>query len=195
MPSSELESDYTLPPGQLFACLSYVGPDAPQKCDHFGIKIRGVFPTQAEAAKHAQRLQKEDTTFDIYVVDVGKWLLLPPPKDIEDSHYADAKLEELMVSYRESQVEAAKLFNERKRDMTTGTTIKPGDENSKFYSKPDEAPVPTPGEVLERLQKERPDAPIEELVEEANKIVAEEIEERRKARQSEVEPVETDTKE
>ena len=181
---AELEPDYTLPPGQLFACLSYVGPDAPQKCDHFGIKIRGVFPTQSEAAKHASRLQKEDSTFDIYVVDVGKWLLLPPPKDVEDSHYSDEKLEELMVSYRASQVEAAKLFNERKRDMTAGSTIKPGDENSKFYTKPDEAPVSTPGEVLERLQKERPDAPIEDLVKEANEIVAAEIEQRKKERES-----------
>ena len=65
-----LEQDYTTVPGQIFACLSVVGPDCPQKNDKFGIKIRGAFNTRDEAASHAKRLQKEDATFDIYVVDV-----------------------------------------------------------------------------------------------------------------------------
>ena len=38
-----LEQDYTTVPGQLYACLSVVGPEAPQKNDKFGIKIRGCF--------------------------------------------------------------------------------------------------------------------------------------------------------
>ena len=59
---------------------------------------------------------------------------------------------------------------------------KPGDENSKFYSKPDEPPISNPAEVLERLQKEEPDTPMEELVKKADKIVAEEIAERQKQR-------------
>ncbi len=65
-----LEQDYTTVPGQLYACLSVVGPEAPQKCDKFGIKIRGCFASHAEASCHAKRLQKEDATFDIYVVDM-----------------------------------------------------------------------------------------------------------------------------
>jgi Asp-tRNA(Asn)/Glu-tRNA(Gln) amidotransferase B subunit len=60
--------------------------------------------------------------------------------------------------------------------------IKPGDENSKYYTKPDEPPISHPAEVLERLQKEKPDAPMEELVKEADAIVAAEIEERQKQR-------------
>jgi hypothetical protein len=59
-----------------------------------------------------------------------------------------------------------------------GSYIKPGDENSKFYSKPDEPPISHPAEIVERLQKERPDAPIEELVAEADVIIAEEMKER-----------------
>ena len=179
-----LEQDYTTVPGQLFACLSIVGPEAPQKNDQFGIKIRGAFATRDEAASHAKRLQKEDATFDIYVVDMYKWLLIPPdPTKIEDSHYTNEKLEELMTGYRENQAQAAKLFNERKRDMIESSNYyKPGDENSKFYSKPDEPPISHPAEVLERLQKEEPDTPMEELVKKADKIVAEEIAERQKQR-------------
>ena len=189
---ASLEQDYTTVPGQLYACISLVGPDCPQKNDKFGLKIRGAFNTRDEAASHAKRLQKEDATFDIYVVDMYKWLLIPPDRDhIEDTHYNDEKLEEIMTKYRENQAMAAKMFEERKRDMmakplegTETPFIKPGDENSKFYSKPDEPPISHPAEVLERLKTEKPDAPIEELVKEADAIVAKEIEDRQKAREA-----------
>ena len=182
-----LEQDYTTVPGQLYACLSVVGPEAPQKNDKFGIKIRGAFNSRDEAAAHAKRLQKEDATFDIYVVDMYKWLLIPPdPSKIEDSHYANEKLEELMTGYRENQAQAAAMFAERKRDMIeNGSMMKPGDENSKYYTKPDEPPISHPGEVLERLQKEKPDAEMEDLVKEADAIVAEEIKEMQKKREEE----------
>jgi hypothetical protein len=187
-----LEQDYTTVPGQLYACLSVVGPEAPQKCDKFGIKIRGCFQTRDEAASHAKRLQKEDSTFDIYVVDMYKWLLIPPDNTkIDDVHYNDQKLEEIMIGYRENQRQAAKMFEERKRDMMAIKEdgdmpyIKPGDENSKYYSKPDEAPISHPADVLERLQKEKPDADIEDLVKEADEIVAQEAKERQAQREAE----------
>ena len=183
-----LEQDYTTVPGQLYACLSVVGPECPQKNDKFGIKIRGAFSTRDEAANHAKRLQKEDATFDIYVVDMYKWLLIPPdPAMIEDAHYTNEKLEELMSGYKENQAQAAKMFNERKRDMMESATYnKPGDENSRFYTKPDEAPISHPAEVIERLKSETPDAPMEELVKKADEIVKAEIEERRKKREADL---------
>jgi len=184
-----LEQDYTTVPGQLYACLSIVGPECPQKTDKFGIKIRGTFATRDEASNHAKRLQKEDSTFDIYVVDMYKWLLIPPdPASIEDSHYTNEKLEEIMTKYRENQSMAAKMFEERKRDMMAVKIpgdmpyIKPGDENSKYYNKPDEPPISHPAEILERLQKEKPDASIEDLVKEADIIVQAEIDERQRIR-------------
>jgi len=182
-----LEQDYTTVPGQLYACLSVVGPEAPQKNDKFGIKIRGAFANRDEAASHAKRLQREDPTFDIYVVDMYKWLLIPPdPAKIEDVHYTNEKLEEIMLGYKENQAQAARLFHERKQGMMdTKINYTPGDDNSRFYTKPDEAPISHPAEVLERLKKEKPDAPMDELVKEADAIVASEIEERRKRRESE----------
>lgn len=184
-----LTRDYTTVPGQAFACLSIVGPECPQKSDKFGIKIRGAFSTKDEAAAHAKRLQQEDPTFDIYVVDMYSWLLIPPdPTQIEDSHYTNEKLEELMEGYRKNQREAARMFEERKRDMIENAEknyFKPGDENSKFYTKPDEPPISHPAEVLERLKKEKPDAPMDELVKEADAIVAAEIEERKAKRAAE----------
>ena len=194
-----LEQDYTTVPGQLYACISLVGPDCPQKNEKFGLKIRGCFNSRDEAASHAKRLQKEDATFDIYVVDMYKWLLIPPDRDhIEDVHYNDEKLEEIMSKYRENQAMASKMFEERKRDLMakpTGTDmpyIKPGDENSKYYTKPDEPPISHPADIIEKLTKENPNAPIEELVKEADAIVAKEIEERKKAREAELQKVDED---
>jgi hypothetical protein len=181
-----LEQDYTTVPGQLYSCLSIVGPECPQKNEKFGIKIRGSFNTRAEADSHAKRLQKEDATFDIYVVDMYKWLLIPPDAEkIDDVHYTNDKLEELMKGYKENQAMASKMFEERKRDMVeSSSNFKPGDENSKYYNKPDEAPISHPAEVLERLQKEEPDTPMEELVKRADDMVAAEIKERQEKREA-----------
>ena len=182
-----LTQDYTTVPGQLFACLSVVGPEAPQKNEKFGVKIRGAFSNRDEAAQHAKRLQKEDPTFDIYVVDMYKWLLIPPdPAAIDNVHYTNEKLEEIMTGYKENQSQAARMFQERKDAMMSDKNhFTPGDDTSKFYTKPDESPVSHPAEVLERLKKEKPDAPMEELVKEADAIVAVELEERRKLREAE----------
>ena len=183
-----LEPDYLTVPGQLFACVSFVGPDLPQKNDKLGLKIRGCFASREDAAAHAKRLQREDGLVDIYVVDMYKWLLIPPKRDeIEDAHYANEKLEEIMTKYRESQAAAAAMFEKRKRDMMAKPLegsdtpyIDPSDENSKFYTKPDVPPIPHPAEILERLQVEYPDKEMTELVKMADAEVAAEIE-RRKA--------------
>jgi len=182
-----LETDYTTVPGQAFACLSIVGPECPQKNEKFGIKIRGAFGTRDEAANHAKRLQKEDGTFDIYVVDLYKWLLIPPDSDkIEDVHYSNEKLEEIMSGYKENQSQAARMFSERKQGMSeVKSNFSAGDENSQFYNKPDEAPISHPAEVLERLKKEKPDTPMEELVKQADAVVAEEMKERQRKREEE----------
>lgn len=182
-----LETDYTTVPGQAFACLSIVGPECPQKNEKFGIKIRGAFATRDEAGNHAKRLQKEDGTFDIYVVDLYKWLLIPPDSDkIEDVHYSNEKLEEIMSGYKENQSQAARMFSERKQGMSeVKSNFSAGDENSQFYNKPDEAPISHPAEVLERLKKEKPDTPMEELVKQADAVVAEEMKERQRKREEE----------
>ena len=70
--------------------------------------------------------------------------------------------------------------------MDTKVNYTPGDDNSRFYTKPDEAPISHPAEVLERLKKEKPDTPMEDLVKEADAIVAAEVEERRTQREAQM---------
>ena len=181
-----LEQDYLTVPGQLFACVSFVGPDLPQKNEKLGMKIRGCFPSKDEAASHAKRLQKDDALVDIYVVDMYKWLLIPPDRDqIEDVHYQNEKLEEIMSKYRANQSAAASMFEKRKRDMMAKPQpgpfpyIEPGDENSKFYTKPDVPPIPHPADYLDELKKEHPDKTIDEIVAMADLRVAAEVLKRR----------------
>ena len=188
---ASLEQDYLTVPGQLFACVSFVGPDLPQKNDKFGMKIRGCFPSRDEAGTHAKRLQKEDAIVDIYVVDMYKWLLIPPDRaQIEDTHYQNEKLEEIMSKYRANQSQAASMFEKRKRDMTAKPQegefpyIDPSDENSKFYTKPDVPPIPHPADFLEALKLEFPEATMDELVVKADIRVAAEVL-KRKASQTE----------
>jgi len=189
--SAELTADYLTVPGQLFACVSFVGPDLPQKNDKFGMKIRGCFQSRDEAGTHAKRLQKEDAIVDIYVVDMYKWLLIPPDREqIEDTHYQNEKLEEIMSKYRANQSQAASMFEKRKRDMTAKPQegefpyIDPSDENSKFYTKPDVPPIPHPADFLEALKVEFPEATMDELVVKADIRVAAEVL-KRKASQTE----------
>lgn len=180
--SGMLEQDFTTVPGQMYALISIVGPDMPQKNEKLGLKIRGVFQNKDEAGSHAKRLQKEDGQVDIYVVDMYKWLLIPPDRDsIDDVTYQDEKLQEIMSKYRENQQNAAIMFEKRKKDMVEKKSyIEPGDENSKFYSKPDEPPISHPSEVVEKLRVEHPEKTIEELVKMANDVIEEEM----KARQA-----------
>jgi hypothetical protein len=189
-----LEQDYLTVPGQLFACISFVGPDLPQKNEKLGLKIRGCFATRDEAASHAKRLQKEDAIVDIYVVDMYKWLLIPPDRNqIDDVHYQNDKLEEIFQKYKENQAAAAAVFEKRKRDAVAKPIegefpfIDPADENSKFYTKPDVPPIPHPAELIDGLKKEFPDATMPELVKMADAKVQEEIERRKAAEEKESE--------
>ena len=193
-----LTVDYTTVPGQLYACVSFVGPEQPQKNELLGLKIRGCFPDRESAAAHAKRLQKEDATFDIYVVDMYKWLLIPPKSEaIEDVHYSNNKLEEIMAKYRENTREAAAMFEKRKRDMLakpgpdpTAPFLDASDENSKYYTKPDVPPIPHPAEILEKLKEEFPDKPLDLLVRMADAEVQLEIERRKKTDEVTVNTVE-----
>ena len=78
------------------------------------------------------------------------------------------------------------MFEQRKRDMlakplegSATPFIEPGDENSKYYTKPDVPPIPHPAELIDDLKKEFPDKDMPELVKIADERISEEIERRR----------------
>ena len=111
-----LDEDVIKVPGQVFALVSCVGPDAAQKSDKVAIKIRGVFATRDEAARHVKNLMAADDAFHIYLVEVGKWLQMPPPtEDIDDQEYSEEFMQNLMKGYRDNQREAKIHHAQRKK--------------------------------------------------------------------------------
>lgn len=132
-------------PGQRFALFSFVGPSANQPFDKWAIKIRGVFNTKEEADAHVKRLIREDPHFDVYVVDMYRWLMFPPNNDqIEDVVYQEKFLNDLFQGYRENQKQAKEFFELRKRNVM--------EEGIDKHLLPEEKlPAPSPQELLEEM--------------------------------------------
>lgn len=115
-----LDEDTIVPNGQRFALVSFVGPEQNQKNEKMGMKIRGCFGTQEEAAAHVKKLQAFDGSVDIFLLEVGKWALIPPDvSDIENVEYQEKYLQDLMKSYKESQLKAKEVFQDRTEAVKT----------------------------------------------------------------------------
>ena len=81
-----------------------------------GIKVRGVFASEAEASARAKRLQKSDPSFNIYLGSVGKWMAWEPdPNKVADQEYANDELNSLMKKYRENEEHRDQYYTEQKR--------------------------------------------------------------------------------
>jgi len=80
-----------------------------------GIKVRGVFSSEAEASIRAKRLQKSDPNFNIYMGAVGKWMAWEPDANkVTDQEYANEQLNTLMKKYRENEEAREGFYNEQK---------------------------------------------------------------------------------
>jgi len=109
--------------GQNYALISIVSPESGQKAENICLKIKGVFSTLDEANKHAEMLQKLDATFDIFVVEMYSWLLVPPDPTLIEQKHVDNKLNEIIGGHRENQLKAKEYFNERKRELMDNIVV------------------------------------------------------------------------
>ena len=104
--------------GQKYALISIVGPNMSQKCDVWGLKIRGVAESLEKAKAMTKRLMKIENTYDIYTVDVGKFFpLAVEPYDIKDIEYENVELNKLVKTYLENKEQANDHYHQRKQDM------------------------------------------------------------------------------
>lgn len=79
-----------------------------------GLKVRGVYSTDAEAAARAKKLQRSDPLHNILLGVVGKWLPWDPtPNAIQDQEYAEDQLNTLMQSYKKNEENVANFYKER----------------------------------------------------------------------------------
>ena len=80
-----------------------------------GLKIRGVYSSQAEAVARSKKLQRQDTLHNIFLAEVGKWLPWDPePNDVAEQEYAEDELNTLMKKYKENE-EAREQFEKENR--------------------------------------------------------------------------------
>jgi DNA repair exonuclease SbcCD ATPase subunit len=120
MSNKEIDYLYEDPeiPGQRFGLVSIVGPNMPQKCDVWGLKIRGVADNLEKAKKMTQKLMKIDKEYDIYTVEIGKFFpLVVNPFEINDIEYQNSQLNELIKGYLESKELANDQWEEQKNEM------------------------------------------------------------------------------
>jgi hypothetical protein len=120
-PIDYLKPDEKRFPGQNYALISVVSPDSNQKTKTCGVKIKGVFETVEIAQMEAKKLMQLDQTFDIYLVEMGKWLPVPPNKDmIESQEYQDNFLNELIQGHVKNSELGKQMFEERKNELSQG---------------------------------------------------------------------------
>ena len=113
-----LDTDMTKVNGQNYALISIVSPTTNQKYDKCAVKIKGCFSTMDDARAWAKKLQDEDDSFDIYVVDMYSWLLIPPEMDkIDDVTYRDDMLNSIIRGKKEEEIKAKQVFAQHQKDM------------------------------------------------------------------------------
>ena len=84
-----------------------------------GLKVRGVYASQAEAVARSKKLQRQDTLHNIFVGEVGKWLPWDPePAEVSEQEYAEDQLNTLMKKYKENE-EAREVFQREQRGRAT----------------------------------------------------------------------------
>jgi DNA repair exonuclease SbcCD ATPase subunit len=168
-------------PNQNWVCLSFVAPESKnvKQCTLRGVKIRGVFNNREDADKHALELRKKDPDFDIYVGEVGKWLPLDPTHEqVEDEHYQEKELNNLVAGYKKSREQSKQLYEQRKQEMMEKASLEEEDKLTKVRNrlrkklaqkrairKQQESKLPNEKQVNDMLEK---------LKEEENKLKEEE---------------------
>lgn len=82
-----------------------------------GLKVRGTYSTRDEAEKRAKSLQNIDSEFHVFVGQVGYWLPWDPCADkVEDEHYMNNQLNEMMEKYKENNINKDIFYEEEKRN-------------------------------------------------------------------------------
>lgn len=113
-----LDEDPIKVPGSKYVLLSFVSPVSNVKSDKLGLKIRGVFDDMESARAHMHRLMELDPSFDIFVADCHRWLLIPPKaSDLENVEYSDQVLQQLVQTHKEEQLKAKAAFETYKKGL------------------------------------------------------------------------------
>jgi len=82
-----------------------------------GVKVRGVYNTKEEAENRAKSLSRTDSTFNVFVGQVGYWLPWDPCADNVDKEvFQDEQLNRLMEGYEKNNINREIFYEELKHD-------------------------------------------------------------------------------
>jgi Family of unknown function (DUF5832) len=114
-----LKRDVVTVPNQNYAIISIISSvDKMKNC----VKIRGVFETVDEAKRHASRISAADSMHNLLIVSMYDWLLIPPDYErINDQHYIDEELNNLISDYKRIQEKSKIEFDIRKESLKKNT--------------------------------------------------------------------------
>ncbi len=106
-------------PNQKYVLLSFLSPEGIRNCKVRGLKVRGVFDDFEAAKKYSEYLRSTaESDFHIFIGEVGKWLPWDPePSSANEENYAEKELNNLMKAYKEHQIKAKQLYEQRKQEM------------------------------------------------------------------------------
>ena len=112
----QISTDYVFDGRKNFAYKEYDERNK-GRCNIRGVKVRGVFQSKEEADARASRLHKTDKNFHVFVGQVGYWLPFNPnPDKIDEEHFGDDQLNDLMQKYKENSVNKDIFYEEQKRE-------------------------------------------------------------------------------
>ena len=116
MPSGDIRKV----PGQNFLVLSYATPDGTTKVRSprgMVMKFSGAFPDEKSAGEHAANIRNAEPRFDVFVVDMYIWGMVPLPEDEKPfvtRKYADEMLTRIVSGLQTSMEQGKKEMTERK---------------------------------------------------------------------------------
>uniref|UniRef100_A0A6C0BSY4 Uncharacterized protein n=1 Tax=viral metagenome TaxID=1070528 RepID=A0A6C0BSY4_9ZZZZ len=143
-----------------------------------GIKIRGVFNTKEEANNQAKKLSTVDSSFHVFIGQVGYWLPWDPNADkVEDEVFQNNQLNDMMEKYQENNINRDIFYEEQKRERIKEAREeqlrlkkKKLEENKEKMIEDEMEPEPMPDEpetVTDEMEPEpETDEPVEEIINE-----------------------------
>lgn len=116
---SLMKSNVRMPNQEYMVC-SFVGPKSKQKTEQCGMKCFGTFPDLTSANKWAKFVgnTEENKDFDVYVLEMYCWCLIPPdPESCEDVQYHEKKLDTLIRQHKAQKYKSQEVFDLRKQKL------------------------------------------------------------------------------
>ena len=142
-----------------------------------GVKVRGVYSSKEEAESRAKKLHRIDSSFHVFIGQVGYWLPWNPCADkIEDEQFLDSGLNELMEKYKENNINKDLMYEEQKREKMKAAQEEVLAAKKKQKEEEESKKLEDKESILEKVVEEEPveEEPVKESVEEVTKEVVEE---------------------